>query len=136
MPILSWDEKYSVGVKRIDDEHKTLIDLINKAYDSAKGTNDIATLKELTNDMRKYALMHFATETTLMKDYGFPDANTHLEEHKIFTGRITTAISHDETGQEIPDTNQLFRFLAKWLQDHLLKTDKEFGKYLNDKGMD
>lgn len=135
MPLLSWEDSYSVGVAQIDKEHRQLIDMINKAYDSAEDGNDEKALKELVSGMRDFAFTHFATETELMKRHGYPDAENHLKMHKDFTVRATISSSMPASKDWTLDAIKIFQFLADWLNNHILETDKQLGKFLNEKGI-
>ena len=90
--MLKWDEKYSVGISMIDEEHKKLIGILNKAI-FAKGHNDNPEelreeLKEVLREMTNYALTHFETEETYMKEFNYPECQDHKEEHKDFSAGI------------------------------------------------
>lgn len=135
MPLLTWNDDYSVGVKQIDDDHKKLLEMINKAYASAEaGVDEDITLADLVADMIKYAQDHFATEARLMKEYNYPNATQHQLEHGDFTARAI--VSGGTLSQEWSlDPIKIFRFLADWLTNHIMKTDKELGKFLNEHGV-
>lgn len=135
MPLLTWTEDYAVGVEKIDSDHKKLIDMINKAYDSSDGEgDDDVVLATLVGDMIEYATTHFATEAELMKEYGYPGAQQHMLEHGDFTARAV--ISGGTLAQEWTlDPVKVFRFLADWLNNHIMETDKELGRFLNSKGV-
>lgn len=32
MKIIEWNEKFSVGIKEIDDQHKVLVDILDELY--------------------------------------------------------------------------------------------------------
>ncbi|WP_319777538.1 bacteriohemerythrin [Maridesulfovibrio sp.] len=134
MSILKWDERYSVGVNIIDKEHRQLIDMINKAYDSVKDMEEDKVLRELVKDMFDYAISHFSTEEKLMEKYGFPAAEEHNKMHHVFSMKAETLglLVKNETQVE---PVKVFKFLADWLRDHILKTDKVLGKFLNEQGV-
>ncbi len=134
MPLLPWTDEYSVGVDQIDTEHMKLIDMINKAYDTAENGNDEVVLSQLVADMLDYATVHFSTEAALMKEYGYPESADHMQEHGDFTAKIVTA-GGDPSQDWSKDPVRVFRFLGNWLTNHILKTDKELGKFLNEKGV-
>ncbi|NDV26147.1 bacteriohemerythrin [Desulfovibrio sp. JC010] len=134
MPILEWDDSYSVGVELIDSEHKQLIGMINKAYDSIKNMEEEKVLVELVKDMNAYAAAHFGTEEKLMKEHGYPASEGHLKMHDEFAIKAKTLHNFVRSENEIEPV-KVFKFLADWLRDHILKTDKDFGKFLNEQGV-
>lgn len=125
MPIIRWDNEYSVGIERIDEEHKTLIHMINRAFDSTSETDE--TIRQLVRDMQEYAVNHFETEDAFMADYGFPEANTHLESHDEFRQYANADGKHDPI--------KLIQYLAKWLNSHIIDEDKALGRFLQSKGV-
>lgn len=125
MPIIKWADIYTVGIEQIDEEHKTLIDMINRAFDSNKDKAE--TIAQLTEDMKEYAIMHFATENKFMADYGFPEEASHAAMHADF-------LSHSD-GENPLEPIQLIKFLADWLNSHILESDKALGEFLQSKGV-
>ena len=62
-----WETKYSVGVKKIDDQHKKLFDMINKIH-KAHGTDEAPKkVKEIIKDMTDYVGYH----NEFLKLFGF-----------------------------------------------------------------
>ena len=135
MPIITWDETYSVGVERIDAEHKRLIAMINKAYDAAETMDDKAVLSDLIEDMVEYATTHFSTESDLMKQYKYPGREEHLLEHSNFTAKAVISGTAEPSDEWRVNPIKIFQFLAEWLKNHILETDKELGAFLNEQGV-
>ncbi|NDV24035.1 bacteriohemerythrin [Desulfovibrio sp. JC022] len=135
MPILEWSEDLSVGVRVIDTEHMQLINMINKAYDSVKNMEEEKVLKELVKDMYDYALSHFSTEDRLMEKHGYPALEGHGKMHHDFTMKAEALNLLVTSGNPVEPV-KVFKYLADWLTDHILKTDKELGKFLNEKGVE
>lgn len=135
MSILTWKEEYSVGVRIIDNEHKQLIAMINKAYDSVENMEEEKVVVELVEEMRKYAMTHFATEEKLMALHGYPQAEEQKKEHNEF---MITAASSDNllgNGSNNVEPTKIFKYLTDWLRNHILGTDKKLGNFLNGKGI-
>ncbi len=65
--MIEWEDKFSVGISIIDEEHKKLIGILNKVI-YAKGHNgNPEELWEILSEMTNYALTHFTTEEAYMK---------------------------------------------------------------------
>ena len=61
MVFMNWDESLSVHVKKIDDQHKKLIHIINRAHD----TNLLEDREEgdkILNELLEFTRVHFSTE--------------------------------------------------------------------------
>lgn len=130
---LKWEPRYSVGVRRLDEEHKVMIDLINKAKDAAELMEADEVVDSLLGEMYAYSLKHFATEKELMNRYGFEYQKEHDAVHQIFVDRVTQARAR-KNGQRT-DPFKVFQFLIDWFQSHILGDDMKLGAYLNQKGV-
>ena len=65
MEQITWTEEFSVGVVRIDEQHKQLIAMINRLIAEPQTTTRSETISDLLTGMTNYAQMHFATEEEL-----------------------------------------------------------------------
>ena len=135
MPLLAWNDSYAVGVAEIDEQHKRLFDMINRAEAAAEGQGDAGVLSELIMDLNAYARSHFALEGRLMRDHDYPDSDAHLEQHAEFAKR-TMPFQDSGLDNDALDPAGIFQYLADWLKHHILETDMELGRFLNEKGVD
>jgi hemerythrin len=80
MEPVQWSEKFSVGVRELDQQHQQLIKLLNRLI-STQGTINThsETVSDIIMAMTRHAQAHFKAEERLMAAYGFPG----LEEQKI-----------------------------------------------------
>ena len=73
MEPVQWSEKFSVGVRALDQQHQQLIKLLNLLI-ATQGT--INTRSETISDtlmaMTRYAQAHFKAEESLMEAYDYP----------------------------------------------------------------
>ena len=144
MQDFKWDEKYSVKVVELDDQHKRLIDLINKlykAYLNSKNEDILsATLKELDTqfyvleELIKYTLYHFETEEKYMVKYQYPGYELHKREHENLASKVNSLKNDFEKGEAI-HSKDIIMFLRDWLIKHILGSDKQYVPYLNKSGL-
>ena len=133
MAYFTWEEKYRVGVKSIDLQHKKLIDLINNLYEamsSGKGKEILSKTLEALVDYTKY---HFEAEEALMTKYGYAEVLHHKQEHIQLTAKVIEMQKEFYQGNTAV-TIELGAFLKEWLTSHILGTDKKYTKFFNEKG--
>ena len=82
--MITWDNKYSVKVAMIDEEHKKFIDIINKANYARKYDDSPRATSEILVEITAYALEHFKTEETHMINFKYYDFKSHKDEHDSF----------------------------------------------------
>lgn len=80
MPLMTWTDKLGVGVRVLDDDHKKLIDLLNRLDDGMKKGQGKETLGKVLDGLVSYTKFHFAREEEFFAKTGYPAA-THKKEH-------------------------------------------------------
>ncbi|MDP2431838.1 MAG: bacteriohemerythrin [Pseudomonadota bacterium] len=136
-PIL-WSDDYLVGVERIDAQHKVLVNTLNEANARLAVNVTRELLEQITRDLLSYAIYHFETEESLMREYDYADqsaadAEQHRREHRAFSQQVVALRDGLRDGRLVSREEQL-SFLNNWLVDHILNTDKRFGEFLNRRG--
>lgn len=129
MEILRWNERFSVGNKEMDFQHKMLLNFVNYlTTGSGKGYKH-HEMKEIMEELIDYTEYHFAAEEELLKEHPSIDI------HRIMHAEFTETILHFEKQfkEEKKTINaSLFSFLVDWIQNHLLKTDAIFFRSLSE----
>jgi hemerythrin-like metal-binding protein len=136
---VEWEDKYSVGIEKIDNQHKKLIEIINRLYYS-RGNRPHTVLGKTIQELIEYTKTHFTDEERLMRENGYPDYQAHKKRHEAFIEEVK---KFNTEYQKVDDdlledysliTDVLF-FLKTWLCDHILVVDKEYCPFLNKKGV-
>lgn len=118
-----WNDALLVGDPTIDEQHKDLIQMV-ASYPIEKDSND----NDLFEAILDYTGYHFEQEQGLMEQAGYPG----LEEHKQTHKRLLTVLTYhrrkflkgDMDGWSFRD------FLNRWICDHIMECDQEFGAFL------
>jgi hemerythrin len=134
MEFIKWDNGMSVNIISIDNQHKKLIEEINNFCNGLKSKRSKEVLSDIIYQLSKYSIYHFQTEESLMKKYGFPGFKEHKAEHDKFIEKIQDLETRFKLGKLIL-TIEIANFLKDWLSNHVLNTDKEYTKFLNDCGV-
>jgi hemerythrin len=133
--IITWDDKYSIGIELIDNQHQKLFEYLNFYYESLlvdQGddvTGDL--IKNMLNNLTGYAQYHFSEEEKVMNSIKGVDFSSHFDEHKDFCSRVTGLRAKVFLGENI--TYELFDFMKDWLLTHILLSDQKIGKAYKDK---
>lgn len=127
-PLIKWDSFYELGIFPIDEQHKSIVDLLNRIHAMIKQkTRSPQYAKHIILELDDYVKNHFAYEVKLFKAAKYPDLKKHVLEHRVFQNKIKELKEDYYEGRfSLPD---LVNFLMKWLMDHIASSDKEFIYY-------
>ncbi len=134
MPLFNWSEIYSVKISEIDNQHKKLVDLINKLHEDIHDGKGKEKIESVVTDLVNYAKYHFAYEENLFSDHHYPDAQLHSKMHDNFIKQVQNYVMKLESGDRISPL-EILDFLMKWLVEHIIGTDKQYTSFLNARGI-
>lgn len=125
--MIQWKDEYSIGMESIDEQHKQLFEIANRAYALLKNeliTDKYDAIVEIINELKDYTAYHFKTEEDYMQSIGY----------KRF---LSQKVAHDDFIQKMEDIDfnkiddgqndyliDLLNFITDWLVQHILKQDK------------
>jgi len=135
MEPVTWSEKFSVGVRELDQQHQQLIKMLNRLI-STQGTAGVhsETIAGICMEMKRYAQTHFKTEERLMEAYGFPGLEDQKSEHRAFQKKNAEFSADAELGTD-QVSRALLKYLADWLVHHILENDMAYRPFFKDKGV-
>lgn len=127
-----WSDDLSVGFKAIDDQYKTLVNIINKFETSMlEGAGRDVTL-DVLKFLEVYSKIHFTTEEKYMQEYKYPNIEQHQSQHKEFIDYIQKIKSIFSQNITHNDMIKFHNKILDWYIEHICKTDKFLGKFLKD----
>lgn len=128
MALIEWNEKLSVGVPEMDNQHKRLVAIINELNDAMKQGKGREALGKVLNNLITYVHTHFKSEEEFMRKVSFPELESHKAEHKKLTNEVEKFYNDFKDGKTILSV-QIMNFLRNWLLDHIGKKDKAYGEF-------
>jgi hemerythrin-like metal-binding protein len=134
MALMTWSDKYSVGVQVLDNQHSVLVDTLNKLYDAMMKGQAKSITGPLLLMLVEYTKEHFASEEKMMAATKYPAMTQHIAKHRELTKQVGEFVSRYERG-EITLSADLLNFLRDWLGTHILKEDHEYGPWMNEHGV-
>ena len=135
MALITWDERYSVGVRSMDNQHNVLFGMLNDLYDAMNKGHEQTVTGPLLNSLADYTRHHFASEENLMASTGFPGAAAHREKHQDLMNKVEAFSGRLDRGDVLLSVD-LFNSLSEWIATHIQKEDKEYGPWLKERGVD
>ena len=136
---MQWTDDMTVGVKKIDDQHKELFEKINDLVDAIRQHTCKYKISDVVKFLDDYIVFHFGEEEKYMQQHKYPGYPQHKAQHKLFMENF------HELKKELPkleggkkpgsydlsmETNQV---VVDWILDHIASVDKELGEFLKDK---
>ncbi|NOY80265.1 MAG: hemerythrin family protein [Kiritimatiellaeota bacterium] len=134
MDEILWDESLSVGVRRIDEQHKALIRRLNamaRAVAQHEGEREILRTLGFLLD---YTNFHFTDEEDLMASVQYPglaDQKAAHEDFKHMLRRMEEDLQEEGATKALADS--INNFLLLWLTRHIRKLDAPLGDFLAEK---
>lgn len=134
-PLLEWsDEKLSVGLQEIDEQHKVLVALINRLHEAIVTQHEDDEIRDILNELVQYTVIHFAVEESLMRIFHYPAYEEHKRHHEDLTRQVIEIKKKIDSGEEKVSL-ELLNFLRHWLTTHIMGEDKRYGPFLVSQGL-
>lgn len=130
MPLIPWSPDLEVGVDEIDHQHRILVTLVNRVYETIGEGRDKPTLQELIKKVEHYTDYHFATEEALMKAHGYEFTEYHEADHRAMSRQIRRFLAAPE--QNFADPQGVLDFLHRWLVEHIAGADRHLGEAIRN----
>jgi hemerythrin len=131
---LAWSEDLRVGIAEIDDQHKTLITLVNGLDMAMREGRGKDVLGSTIDGLMNYTQVHFATEETYLRSFGYPETSTHIASHNDFIARVDDFRRGFEEDRLMLSL-EVMDFLVNWLLNHIKVSDRAYGPYLIERGI-
>ena len=135
MALLTWSYASSVGVRAMDDQHGILMDTMNELRLAAVRGLGREQVSEILDRLIEFTRMHFWSEEQLMEQYHFPGCAEHRAEHQRILAQILQSSHRVQHGEQM-QMRPLLCFLQDSFTEHTESMDREYGPWLNERGVD
>ncbi|MDK9702730.1 MAG: bacteriohemerythrin [Sulfuritalea sp.] len=132
MEAFVWDQHFTTGLERVDQEHRQLVALINQLGEALIGgqVQDPESLQTIFGQLADYARQHFAEEERLMVETGVSPLHRdpHRRHHGEFVEQLSTMWASRNSMANAAET--LHAFLRSWLGFHILGEDQSMARQI------
>ncbi len=140
---IEWRDDWLLGISRMDDEHKQMVDLINQLAgccncryqepDELHARPPFSAALALLDELGEQTRRHFRHEEQLMRDMSYPDYENHRCEHAMLLAEYAQWLRDiRRQGAGCLEESSL-RNLKGWVIGHIVLTDKKLGDYYQDR---
>ena len=127
--MVTWSESLSLGDPEIDEQHRTLIGLLNELYASMLAGTARSRLTLLISDLTAYTRLHFQNEERYFELFGYPELAEHAQEHKELIEKLGALGARHAEGEEDLSVEFLL-FMGNWVIEHVMLTDMRYKTFL------
>jgi hemerythrin len=124
MALLQWDDKFDVGLPRVDAQHRRLFELFNQLDDARENGRADDVLQHLLDELLAYTRTHFADEEIFMRATAHPGYARHKVEHEKLLAQVQ-AFQVQLAAGATTLSDEVMSFLVDWLLDHIQGLDQE-----------
>jgi hemerythrin-like metal-binding protein len=127
--MIEWNNGYTLGIPKIDQQHRILLDLINKFIENQKDPENLHQTRLILTKLVNYCKYHFKTEETLIEIFNYGHADNHKKEHTDFTALMEKTILDYDNGT-IASADHLAGFFISWILEHILIHDRNYAVHI------
>lgn len=129
MKNLAWNDNYLIGCELVDEEHKKLFEISNRAFKAVLGKEKVSKIKTIVHELIEYTQTHFKDEEDFMQRISYPS----IKEHKTIHQHIITSMNKFLKTINQKDINEiekeLAHFINQWFISHIIHEDKKIAKW-------
>jgi hemerythrin len=134
VPLVTWNDSYSVKVQKCDEDHKKLFAMLNTLHDAMKQGHGAEVVQRTVKELADYTKFHFAREEEMLRKTNYPLLAPHRAQHQEFVAKVVQFqqdLKEGKTGESVAVAS----FLQDWLVHHIKQTDKQYSAHLNAAGV-
>ncbi len=126
-----WLPEYSVGINTIDNQHKELVNILNRLFIAVSKREGDKAIGEILDALMAYTQKHFTLEERLMQQARYKDLDAHKMEHKKLIEQLDQLIKKHML-EDKPIYFEMMNFLKTWLKEHIQGVDTKYAAALQE----
>ncbi|WP_054695810.1 bacteriohemerythrin [Syntrophomonas palmitatica] len=125
--MIEWKTDYSIGVDEIDEQHKKLFEIANRAYILLKNeliTDKYDQITAIFAELLDYTEYHFSFEEKYMTSIGYKKFLSHKVIHEDFVEKVKNIDLKQIDEDQDKHLMDILNFIVDWISEHILVQDK------------
>ncbi|MFY9177794.1 MAG: bacteriohemerythrin [Caldicoprobacterales bacterium] len=129
---IKWTPDLSVGVERIDNQHKIWFEKANDLFEAGKQQRAKEYINQMIDFLDEYTKEHFRDEEAYMEEIRYPEIDAQRRAHTSFVNSLTKLKEdYNGTGGNLRVILNANKMVIDWLTNHIRIMDKKIGDYVN-----
>lgn len=121
-----WRDAYGLSLAPVDAEHRGFFTRLALLDSLARSGAEPSELRARLHGLAAYARSHFLHEEEFLAGVGCPEVEAQRTEHAVYLEHLTgLALVED------PRSADSLRFARDWMVDHILGSDRCYGRWLH-----
>lgn len=129
-----WDaERYELKITEMDNEHKKLVEIMNRLYTKNKEGLPKSELVKIVDELGAYTMTHFKHEEAYLEKIKFAGLTNHKGIHQRLLTQFTQHKNDFISSSANKINDKFFDFLTLWLSAHIQHIDMQYSHAKNKK---
>jgi hemerythrin len=122
--LLHWNDAYKTGHPLIDEQHKSIIDAMNRMHEAVEAGKIREEVPGILQFLESYIEEHFGYEERCALHYQCPNATRNEEAHRQFVARFREIRRlYDQEPFSRPQVLDVYYEIMGWIKGHILGID-------------
>lgn len=129
--MIQWSEEYVIGIDKIDEQHKKLFEIANRAYELLKNpfiTDKYDKIVTIIKELKDYTKYHFNYEEKYMQSIGYRRYFSQKLAHDEFIEKINKFDLKNIDNNQNEAILNLLEVIATWIGEHIKTEDSKIPK--------
>ena len=121
--LLEWSDHLSIDHAEIDQEHRSMISLIDRLYNLPDNGRALDEMERLFGDLVDFMAIHFDHEERLMTEILYPKKSEHAKEHDCLIATYASYF-YDQGARDRIARQRALTELSMLIIDHIKAFDR------------
>lgn len=132
--LAGFTKEYTMNIPEIDEQHEHFFVLLDRIGEVAPDLyrpledDEVDDIIDVIDELRDYAMLHFRTEESYMRELNFPNLPLQKKEHNRFITDVIRLEAELMNGSAMPAI-KIRNFMHDWYRDHIMNMDMPFADF-------
>jgi hemerythrin-like metal-binding protein len=129
---IDWDDRYLMGIDRLDEQHMELVRMINCMYQGSTVDNEDSKnfFRQSAFRLMKYLKYHSEEEEQFMEKMKYPDLIAHMRLHADHLQEMMELIKRTEEDRFFSPAAVL-RYFKESILTHIVTIDRKYATFIH-----